>query len=97
MEIRAGNILEDTVLRPGDPWGRQLQKGQRLRIVDLHGKQAVDFMCFDAANPRNRYNAANTMKLAASVFIEQGAQLVSDDAQALFTVVEDSCASRPVL
>lgn len=97
MEIEASNILEDTVLRPGDPWGRLVKKGQRLRVVDLHGKQAVDFLCFDAAEPRNRYNAANTMKLAASVFIEKGARLVADDAQVLFTVVDDTCGKHDTI
>ena len=36
----------------GSPWGRIVKKGQRLRIIDLEGRQAVDFLCYDAADPR---------------------------------------------
>jgi len=31
--------------------------GQVLRIVDLEGKQAVDFLCYNADDPADRYNA----------------------------------------
>ena len=44
----AGTILEDVVVPAGSPWGRKLSKGQHLRIIDLEGKQAVDFLCYDA-------------------------------------------------
>ena len=35
-----------------------------LRIVDLEGKQAVDFLCYNAQDPSERYNAADTKKYA---------------------------------
>jgi uncharacterized protein len=97
MQVPATQIIEDTVLHPGDPWGRIIRKGERLRVIDLEGKQAVDFLCFDANNPRNRYNAANTIKLAANLFIEKGVQLVSDEADPLFTMVEDTCGKHDTI
>jgi urea carboxylase-associated protein 1 len=93
----AGAALEDTVLQPGQPWGRRLGKGERLRIVDLEGKQAVDFLCYDAADPSDRYNAANTIKLNARLFVEKGSILVSEQAKTLFTVTEDSCGSHDTI
>ena len=89
--------LEDVTLQPGQPWGRRIAKGQRLKITDLEGKQAVDFLCFDAADPRDRYNAANTIKLNAKLFIEKGSILVSEQARTLFTVVEDSCGKHDTI
>jgi hypothetical protein len=93
----AGAELENTVLQPGQPWGRRLAKGERLRIVDLEGRQAVDFLCYDAADPHDRYNAANTIKLNARLFIEKGSILVSEQAKTLFTVIEDSCGNHDTI
>lgn len=97
MNFPGSQVIEDVILKPGDPWGRVVKKGQRVRVVDLHGKQAVDFLCFDAANPRNRYNAANTIKLGANVFVERNSQLISDDANPLFTMVEDTCGKHDTI
>jgi urea carboxylase-associated protein 1 len=89
--------LEDVTLQPGQPWGRRIAKGEHVRITDLEGKQAVDFLCYDAADPRDRYNAANTIKLNAKLFIEKGSILVSEQAHTLFTVVEDSCGKHDTI
>jgi hypothetical protein len=92
-----GTILEDKVVAPGQPWGRLIRKGERLRIVDLEGRQAVDFLCYDAADPRDRYNAANTMKLGQSIYLGRGSKLWSDRARLLMTVVEDTCGKHDTI
>jgi urea carboxylase-associated protein 1 len=83
--------IEDTVIAPGGHWGRVLTRGQTLRIVDLEGQQAVDFLCYNAARPEERYNAADTMKLSGSIFVTRGTSLYSGLGRKLFTVVEDTC------
>jgi uncharacterized protein YcgI (DUF1989 family) len=50
MSIVSGKIVEDRIIPPGEPWGRVLKAGQVLRIVDLQGQQAVDFLCYNAAD-----------------------------------------------
>lgn len=93
----SGTIIEDTTVAAGRPWGRRLSEGEHLRIIDLHGKQAVDFLCYDAADPSDRYNAANTMKLGANIFIGKGSSLWSDRARKLMTVVEDTCGRHDTI
>lgn len=84
-------MIEDTVVAPGAPWARVVTRGQTLRIVDLEGQQAVDFLCYNAARPAERYNAADTMKIAGSIFLTKGVSLYSGLGQKLFTVIEDTC------
>src|SRR2546422_11465709 len=84
-------IIEDRVIPPGEVWARVVASGQVLRIVDLEGKQAVDFLCYHAANPEERYNAADTMKYAGTIFLTRGHGIYSDMGRRLFTVVEDTC------
>jgi uncharacterized protein YcgI (DUF1989 family) len=47
------------------------EPGQTLRIVDLEGKQAVD-LCYNADDPADRYNAADTMKYKKNVYLGEG-------------------------
>jgi uncharacterized protein len=97
-EGRSGNgILEDKIVHPGEPWGRLMKKGQRLKIVDLEGRQAVDFLCYNAADPRDRYNAANTIKLGASIFLGKGSRLWSDRATHLMTILDDTCGKHDTI
>jgi urea carboxylase-associated protein 1 len=84
-------MIEDRVIPPGSHWARAVRKGQTVRIIDLEGRQAVDFLCYNAARPEERYNAADTMKLAASIFLSQGMSLYSGLGNKLFTIVEDTC------
>jgi urea carboxylase-associated protein 1 len=87
----AGTILEDVVVPAGSPWGRKLSKGQHLRIIDLEGKQAVDFLCYDAADTKDRYNAPNTMKMEGNIFLKKGTVLWSDRGRRMMRIVEDTC------
>ena len=84
-----GTVVHDEVLEPG-PWTRSIEAGHHLRIVDLQGQQAVDFLCYDLHDTENRYNAANTIKGARSVYLGKGARLYSDRGDVLMTLVEDT-------
>jgi urea carboxylase-associated protein 1 len=92
-----GRILEDKVVQPGQPWGRRLNRGEHLRIIDLEGKQAVDFLCYNASDTRDRYNAANTMKLGRNIFLGKGTKLWSDRAKPLMTIVDDTCGKHDTI
>ena len=71
--------------------------GQVLRIVDLEGRQAVDFLCYSAADPSERYNAADTMKFAGTIFLTTGHVLYSGLGRRLFTIVADSCGRHDTI
>ena len=58
----SASIELDEVVAARKPWGRRIHKGQVLRITDLEGQQAVDFLCYDAADPGDRYSTTNTVK-----------------------------------
>jgi uncharacterized protein YcgI (DUF1989 family) len=44
-EPMANKTLQDAVIAPNHNWSGVITPGQTLRIVDLEGKQAVDFLC----------------------------------------------------
>ena len=79
----------NTIVPPGAPWSGIVRQGQVLRITDLEGQQAVDFLCYNAADPQERYHAPNTLKAAGSIFLTAGHRLYSDIARPIFTIIED--------
>ena len=81
--------LDETVA-PGRPWAGVIEKGQTLRIVDLEGHQGVDFLCYNAERPEERYHAPNTLKAAGTLRLTSGHVLYSDEARAMFTIVDDT-------
>ncbi len=89
-ELR-GTVLEDVTVNPGNPWGRVIKKGQRVRFVDLHGRQAVDFLCYDAIDPSDRYNAANTIKMQSRIYLGVGSVLWSDRGKRMMRIEDDTC------
>lgn len=68
--------LDETVA-PGKPWAGIVEKGQILRIVDLMSHQGVDFLCYNADRPEERYHAPNTLK--ASLTVRATTSQESDD------------------
>jgi len=90
-------IVLDEVVPAGAPWSGIISKGQHLRIVDLKGKQAVDFLCYNANERTERYFAPNTIKAAGTISLTKGHVLYSDQAQALFTIVEDTYGSHDTI
>jgi urea carboxylase-associated protein 1 len=81
----------------GGYWAAVVKAGQLLRITDLEGTQAVDFLCYSAADPSERYCAADTIKIPGQLFIGKGTRLYSDMGRVLFTVVEDTCGRHDTI
>lgn len=90
-------IIADEYVPPGKPWARVIEKGHCLKIIDVHGHQGVDFLCYNAHAPDERYHAANTLKAARSLRLTKGHVLYSDVARALFTISEDTCGTHDTI
>jgi len=92
-----GHVLSDTVVPPRTPWSGVVERSQRLRIIDLEGLQAVDFLCYNAHDAVERYCAADTMKIAGKMFLERDTVLYSNLANPLFTIADDTCGRHDTI
>lgn len=92
-----GRVVTDRVLAPGESWAKVVNVGEMVRVVDLEGKQAVDFLCYNAQDPSERYSAADTMKYAGTIFLTKGHGIYSDMGRALFNIVEDTCGRHDTI
>ncbi len=91
------NVAHDQIVPPGAPWSAVVRQGQVLRIVDLEGKQGVDFLCYNAAEPAERYHAPNTIKKSGTLYLTVGHTLYSDRARPLFSIVADTCGHHDTI
>lgn len=95
-----GEIAEDTIVPPRAPWSARLTAGQTLRLVDLEGQQAIDFLCFGTMpcdNQVERYHMPNTIKIPKNILLGKGTVLYSQFARPMMTIVEDSCGGHDTI
>jgi uncharacterized protein len=52
ISVSPAAIRADVIVPAGEPWSGIIEKGEVLRIVDLEGQQAVDFICFTQRTAR---------------------------------------------
>ncbi|MEM1198092.1 MAG: DUF1989 domain-containing protein [Pseudomonadota bacterium] len=90
-------IIKDTVVPACAPWSARVGKGEHLRLIDLEGQQAIDFLCFNADNPAERYHAANTIKIPCQLYLNTGSVLRSSLARSMMTIMEDSCGGHDTI
>jgi len=87
----------DVSVADGDGYAGVVPAGGRLRIVDVHGNQAVDTLLYDAADLDNRYSALDTIREQGAVYLTTGSRLLSVDLDPLATIVDDTCGRHDTL
>ena len=75
---------------PRAPWLHRVRQGQTLRIVDLDGNQAVDFLVYAAADDTERYSAQDTIAAQGNIFLKAGSVLLSNEGRAMMTITATS-------
>jgi len=87
-----GSIVHDEVVPARAPWLHQVKAGQTLRIVDLEGNQAVDFLAYSAADDAERYSAQDTIAAQKNIFLREGSVLLSNEGSPMMTVTATAVA-----
>ncbi len=88
----AGTIRHDEVVPARAPWRHRLNAGETLRIIDLEGNQAVDFLMYAAADDAERYSAQDTIAAQRNIFLRTGTQLLSNEGRPMMTITATSVA-----
>jgi urea carboxylase-associated protein 1 len=88
----AGTVVHDEVVAARAPWLHTIKAGQTLRIVDLEGNQAVDFLAYSAADDAERYSAQDTIAAQGNVFLREGSVLLSNEGAPMMTVTATAVA-----
>jgi urea carboxylase-associated protein 1 len=85
-----GAVLLDEVVPARAPWTAIVRGGQTLRIVDLEGNQAVDFLMYALDDDSERYSAQDTIAAQGNIFLRTGSVLRSNEGRPMATVTGTS-------
>jgi uncharacterized protein len=74
-------------------WSTKLQRGEAIRIAQA-GPSSVALVAWNAADPSERLNLPDTVKVQWSTIICKGRVVFSDMGRVLFSVIEDSSGAH---
>jgi uncharacterized protein len=94
-EAHPGQIPDTSALRqetiPGGwYWSVRLRRGTALRLANPHGTHGVSALFWNADDPSERYNAADTVKVQWTTRLTTGLVLLSDMGRVLMSVIADT-------
>ncbi len=95
--LKPADAIHVEILPAGESWMHLLRRGQRLRIVDLEGNQAVDTLFYSAADPTERYSAVDTIRAQGNIYLTTGSRLMSSEGNVLLTITADTCGRHDTL
>jgi urea carboxylase-associated protein 2 len=90
-------VVWDETIGAGGYAARLLRRDAVLRIEDPEGDACVQLLVFRAANPTERLNVADTVKVQWQAYLGPGALLLSDQGRVLMTLVADTSARHDCL
>jgi len=96
-KLDPNHAVVDEICAAGEPWVKQVNKGQTFRIVDLEGNQAVDTLFFNANHALERYSATDTIRRQNKLYLTTGSQLNSNFGNPMLTIVADTCGRHDTL
>ena len=95
--IAAERMLWDDVIAPGGDSSRVLPRGAVVRFTDLDGDACANLLLYNAAQPLERLNVADTVKVQWQAYLGVGSLLLSDMGRVLATVVADTSGRHDAL
>lgn len=89
------SLISDIYVPARAPFSAMLKQGQRIRIVDLEGQQAVDALFYNARDVTERYSAQDTLAVQSlqggRYDLTTGSVLLSNEGRAMLKITADSC------
>jgi urea carboxylase-associated protein 2 len=84
------DVIHTETIPGGWYWWTQLRKGEAIRIHQSTGAASVALVAWNAADPSERLNLPDTVKVQWNTRVQKGRVLFSDMGRVLLSVTEDS-------
>jgi urea carboxylase-associated protein 2 len=90
-------MLWEDVVPPGGVTSRVLARGTTVRLTDLEGDACANVLVYNAAQPVERLNVADTVKVQWQAYLGAGALLLSDMGRVLMSITADTSGTHDAL
>lgn len=94
--VSAADMLWEETIAAGGYASARLDRGARLRLIDLHGDVAPSVLIFNADQPAERLNVADTIKIQWNAYLGPGKLLLSDMGRVLMSILADGAEGHDV-
>ncbi|WP_137388700.1 DUF1989 domain-containing protein [Rhodoligotrophos defluvii] len=91
MELQ---LIERLTLPAGYGKALRLREGQQLKLINIHGTQAVDTWAFVDGDMSEHLSMDNLRSFNSTVYVNKGVALVSNHRRPLISIVEDTSAGN---
>jgi uncharacterized protein len=85
-------ILFDEIIPARAAWEHVVRCGETLRIIDLEGNQAVDFLMYALHDDTERYSVQDTIASQKNLFLRSGSVLMSNEGRPMARIAATSVA-----
>jgi urea carboxylase-associated protein 2 len=92
--VAAEAMLWAETIAPGGYAAKRLNRGARLRLVDVKGDACLSMLVFNAERPVERLNVADTLKVQWNAYLGAGRLILSDMGKVLLSVLEDTAGTH---
>ena len=86
------SVVLDEIIPARAPWDHLVRSGETLRILDLEGNQAVDFLMYAADDDSERYSAQDTIAAQRNIFLRAGSVLISSEGRPMAQIAATTVA-----
>lgn len=93
-ELPAASVIHKETIPGGWYWWTELKRGEAIRMALTHGPASVAMVAWNAADPSERLNLPDTVKVQWTTAIGKGRVIFSDMGRVMFSVIEDSSGAH---
>lgn len=74
-----------------------LNKGQRLKIIDIEGEQVSDLICYNVDDRFEYLSSGRTIDYAETIYLTKGHSFYSNRSNVMFRMIEDTVGKHDFL
>jgi urea carboxylase-associated protein 2 len=97
MGVDPSDLTWAETIAPGGYSTKVLSRGTTLRLTDLDGEACAHLLLYNADQPWERLNVADTVKIPWQAYMTTGHPLLSDQGRVLATIVADTASGHDAL
>jgi urea carboxylase-associated protein 2 len=95
--VDSARVVWDETIGAGGYAVRRLDRGTKIRMTDLRGDACANVLAYVAANPIERLNVADTVKVQWQAYLGPGSLLLSDMGRVLLSITDDTSRGHDAL
>jgi uncharacterized protein YcgI (DUF1989 family) len=90
----AGNLVQQLHIPARTGKAVQVKEGQRIKVIDVQGKQVCDFFALNPTNPAEFLSGIYTRSSIAHMWPQLGKPLYNNQRQQILVLEEDTTPGR---